>query len=102
MTDNYKESYLAVDSDFEELVRRLIEEERHGKVYYFDPKNELEGVEGSLKRLEKTSDGIFLRIDDSSVRLDKIITLLGKPGPAYEEYDNYANACLACNDMGQF
>jgi hypothetical protein len=30
------------------------------------------------------------------VRLDRIITINGKPGPAFDEYDNYANACLSC------
>jgi hypothetical protein len=34
--------------------------------------------------------------DDDYVRLDRIITINGKPGPAFDEYDNYANGCLSC------
>jgi hypothetical protein len=30
------------------------------------------------------------------IRLDRIIVFNGKPGPAYDEYDSYALACLDC------
>jgi hypothetical protein len=31
------------------------------------------------------------------VRIDRIITINGIPGPAYDEYDAFALACLNCN-----
>jgi hypothetical protein len=30
------------------------------------------------------------------IRVDRIITVFGKPGAAFDEYDAYANACLSC------
>lgn len=98
----YEDSYLPVDHDFEEMVAKILIERKSGKVYFFDAKKELDGVEGPLDRIEKNNEGKFLLVRGLPVRLDKIITIAGKPGPAYEEYDNYANACLACEDRGQF
>jgi hypothetical protein len=33
---------------------------------------------------------------EKQIRIDRIITLFGKPGAAYDEYDSFANQCLAC------
>jgi hypothetical protein len=46
-----------------------------------------------------SSDGFahFIVLDnDIAIRLDRIITLNGSPGPAYEEYDLFALQCLTC------
>ncbi|HEY1025902.1 MAG TPA: hypothetical protein VGE26_12100 [Sphingobacteriaceae bacterium] len=46
---------------------------------------------------ETPGRGVFIHLDDNSrVRIDRIITLFGKPGAAYDEYDAYANGCLNC------
>lgn len=34
--------------------------------------------------------------NNEHIRIDRIITLFGKPGAAYDEYDAFANACLNC------
>jgi len=39
---------------------------------------------------------IPFELPGEQVRLDCIITINGKPGPAFDEYDSYANACLSC------
>ena len=46
---------------------------------------------------EEKDAGLFIALNTGSkVRVDRIITLYGKPGAAYDEYDAYANACMDC------
>ena len=95
---SYKSSYLPVDPDFDETLRGLIQSGGTGKVHFFDPENQVEDAFGTLKGIVKTKNGEFLQLGDHQIRLDKIITVMGKPGPSYDEYDTYANACLTCFD----
>ncbi len=100
---DYEDSYLPVDPDFMELIDSLIQRKSNGKIHYFNAKGELDDAYGEFLRVSKSQSGEHLVLSkDQYVRLDKIITVLGKPGPAYEEYDRYANACLNCSDEGQF
>lgn len=86
-----------------ESIEKWIAEKKQGKTHFFDQNGLLNTSEGTLLSIDKGNDGVFLSIEgDQPVRLDKIITLIGKPGPAYEAYDRYANACLTCEDLGQF
>lgn len=46
---------------------------------------------------EIPSKGLFIVTDSEfQIRVDRIITVFGKPAAAYDEYDNYANQCLSC------
>lgn len=86
-----------------ETIEKCMAEKRRGKVHFFDQSGQLNTSEGMLISIDESHDGVFLSIaGDQPVRVDKIITLIGKPGPAYEAYDRYANACLTCEDLGQF
>jgi hypothetical protein len=39
----------------------------------------------------------FLSFENGQkVRVDRVITINGIPGPAYDEYDGFALACLDC------
>ncbi|MBV6646513.1 MAG: hypothetical protein KI790_13740 [Cyclobacteriaceae bacterium] len=99
----YKDAYLPVDPDFLELLTQLTHENRSGKVHFFNTRNDVDDVQGVLKALVKTRSGEFLQlIGGSAVRVDKIITVLGKPGPAFDEYDSYGSVCFNCFDHGQF
>ncbi len=98
----YQEKYLPVDPDFAEIIAERKKQFPSGKVHFFTPKKEIGLAEGEIGVLEKTEEGLFLMVDKDPVRLDKIITFLGRPGPAYDEYDRYANVCLTCEDLGQF
>ncbi|WP_053186277.1 hypothetical protein [Sunxiuqinia dokdonensis] len=69
------------------------------KVFYFVTGNDVEEAKGKITGLVK-SDGFkkYLTFDSGDkVRVDRIITVNGIPGPAYDEYDSYALACLNCN-----
>ncbi len=89
--------YLPIDPDFYEILDNLTTNHKELKIFYFLPDNEIGQANGKYKEIKKTEDGEFLTIKDGRrVRLDRIITINGKPGPAFDEYDSYANACLSC------
>ncbi len=70
-----------------------------GKVFYFGNETELEEAKGIITGLIKKEIFEEYLVFDSGneVRIDRIITINGIPGPAYDEYDAYALACLNCN-----
>lgn len=102
VTDN---SYLPVAWEYRETVEEEIKKQTVGKIFFFDDTNQLEQIEGNiLALLEEKGKGVFIRVKDANVasaseyhvRLDRIITLFGKVGAAYDEYDAFANACMDC------
>ncbi len=100
---DHKESYLAVDPDFIEILHEMVSLRKSGKVHFFNAKGELDDAEGVMNSTVKETAGEFLCLSSNQrIRIDRIITVLGRPGPAYDEYDAYANACLNCSDEGQF
>ncbi|MFT5640492.1 MAG: hypothetical protein ACI9A7_000589 [Cyclobacteriaceae bacterium] len=99
---DYKEAYLPVDQDFEIILTSLINEGKSGKIHFFNANNQVDDVAGLLTSLEKSGIERWLGVDGTSIRMDKIITVLGKPGPCYDHYISFANACLTCEDLGQF
>lgn len=91
-TDN---SYLQVDPDFYNVLQTFMKKDI--KVIYFGFNNILEESKGFVKNILRKENGEFLNIKNGNeVRLDKIITINGRPGPAFDEYDAYANECLSC------
>jgi hypothetical protein len=69
-----------------------------GKIFYFDENDVFESTEGKIAKVEEISGkGVFLVLEpEKQIRIDRIITLFGKPGAAFDEYDAYANQCLSC------
>lgn len=93
------QSYTPVQYIYQEVILEQIERRTEGKIFYFTDDNIVESCEGRVLALEdRGGEGLFVRIDSAvSVRVDRIITLFGKPGAAYDEYDGYANACMDCS-----
>lgn len=90
-----KDSYLPVPWDFREVMDEVRKEGRDGIIYYFTEEPEMEKAEGSILEIIESQEGEFLLTSKGDkVRLDKIVTLYGKPGPSYHIYDGYANVCL--------
>ncbi len=93
-----KTNFSPIDPDYYEVFSEEQEKEL-SKVFYFGTGSEVEEVKGKIKGLLKT-DAFeeYLAFDaGDKVRVDRIITVNGIPGPAYDEYDAYALACLDCN-----
>lgn len=92
-----KNEYLPVGHDFLEIIGEEKKKEISSLIHYFGGNNELEDSKGEIKEILSEKDGDFLAMNTGDkVRLDRIITINGKPGPAFGEYDSYANDCMDC------
>jgi len=91
-------TYSPVVPDFYDIIESVRKKNISIKVHYFGPENELNDANGVMKGITINSKNEeYLELNsDETVRLDRIITLNGKPGPAFDEYDSYALACLDC------
>jgi hypothetical protein len=99
-------SYTPVSWDYREVIQEQLKKGTKGKIFYFSEKEGISEVSGKILNLIDEPDGVFIEVDDQSkIRIDRIITLFGKPGAAYDEYDAYANACMECmggHEMSDF
>jgi hypothetical protein len=75
-----------------------MQKQTHGKIFFFDDNDVVDSTEGKVVKMEEIPHrGIYLHLSpDGQIRIDRIITLFGKPGAAFDEYDAYANQCLSC------
>jgi hypothetical protein len=91
-------TYSPIPYDCREVIEEAIARKAQGKVFYFGTSGEVCSEEGTVLALEAVAGlGEFIVLEpEARVRIDRIITLFGKPGAAYDEYDAYANACLDC------
>lgn len=90
--------YNPVDPDFHDIVEKEKSRKPESVVHYFGPDDQVEEVKGALKEIvtDKNHEEYLLLETGDKVRLDRIIVVNGKPGPAYDEYDSYALQCLDC------
>lgn len=91
-------SYTPVQYVFREVIAEEIGKQSEGKIFFFDDNDIVDSIEGKLLKMEEVEhQGVFLHIEpEKRIRIDRIITLFGKPGAAFDEYDAYANQCLSC------
>ena len=91
-------SYTPVQYVFREIIAEEIEKATSGRIFYFGTEELISSLDGTIKSLtEINGKGLFIElISGQEIRIDRIITLFGKPGPAYDEYDAYSNVCLSC------
>lgn len=91
-------SYTPVQYIFREVIMEELGKQSEGKIFFFDDNDIVDSTEGKLLKMEEVEQkGIFLHIEpEKRIRIDRIITLFGKPGAAFDEYDAYANQCLSC------
>lgn len=92
-------SYLPVDPDFTDVIAEQIAAKKSGKIFFFNLRGEVDEEAGMVLRMEdRPGEGVFIVLDNGkAVRIDRIITLFGKIGAAYDEYDAYGNSCMDCN-----
>jgi len=91
-------SYLPVQHIYKEVILAEINKNSSGKVFYFDVNDQVADAEGTIASMKESANGFFIEMDpEASIRIDRIITLFGKPGPAYDAYDAFANACMDCS-----
>ncbi len=94
-----KNSYTPIDPDYFEIVENEILKNIISKVYYFEEGKNLGEENAKINSIATVNNfEKFLEMSNGKrVRMDRIITINGIPGPAYDEYDRYALACLECN-----
>ena len=98
MTTASYPKYLQVDLDFFEIIVSMATSASELNVCYFDSALNIVQEKGKYIKVDTRKDGDFLLLHKSpAIRLDRIITINGKVGPAYDEYDAFANACLSCH-----
>jgi hypothetical protein len=92
-------SYTPVPYDFREMIQEEIEKGKSGKIFYFNGERKLDDLDGKIVSLDEINgEGLFIRSESGkSVRIDRIITLFGKPGAAYDEYAALGNSCMECH-----
>ncbi|MGO1244586.1 MAG: hypothetical protein ACTJFN_11950 [Sphingobacterium sp.] len=93
-----EDSYLPVAWEYRESIQEAIEQKKDGKIFFFNPHNEVDEVQGQSLKIEgDTKLGDFLvTYSGERIRIDRIITLYGKVGAAYDEYNAFADACMDC------
>jgi hypothetical protein len=91
-------SYTPVQYVFREVIEEEMQKQTFGKVFFFDDNDIVDSTEGKVVKMEEIPHrGIYLKLSpEGQIRIDRIITLFGKPGAAFDEYDAYANQCLSC------
>lgn len=91
-------SYLPVAWECREVIEEAIEKKSTGKIFYFCQEEGVCEAAGRVIKLEEIANaGVFIVLDSpAKIRIDRIITLFGKPGAAYDEYNAYGNACMDC------
>lgn len=93
-----KTKYLPVDPDYLENFEHAISAKHTVTVQYFEKENTLKKAEGRVTQISlNKKDEEYLEFENGQkIRLDRIIVFNGKPGPAFDEYDSFALACLDC------
>ncbi len=90
--------YFPVSSDFTERIDRHIRAREEGPVHYFRGEEDVAVSTGTITQRLKNEEGEFLLMDNGTkIRLDTIIALLGRPGPAYDSYAEFSNSCMDSN-----
>ena len=91
-------SYTPVQYVYREIIEEEIEKRTTGKIFYFNSDQVVDSIEGRVVKMEDINGkGVFITLDpEARLQIDRIITLFGKPGAAFDEYDAYANQCLSC------
>lgn len=93
------------DNEFTPVYPRYYEifaeaqEKISSRVIYFEQGVEIQEEKGKITEIVKNEQNEEYLLFDSGarVRIDRIISINGIPGPAFEEYDRYGMACLDCN-----
>ena len=90
-------TFTPVPYEAREAIEESIQTKKEGKIFFFNDENALDDAHGPILAVNEDGGGTFIRTsDDKRIRIDRIITLFGKPGAAYDEYDAYGNVCFEC------
>jgi transcriptional antiterminator Rof (Rho-off) len=92
-----EDSYLPVGCDFYDVFTAIADKNTVVKFFYFNQDKTLNSAEGLVEDIFTRNREEFARVGGTEIRLDRIITAAGRPGPAWDDYEALGNACLDCN-----
>ena len=93
-----KENYQPVSCEFMSMIEAHVAKKTNGSVTYFKGPEDIVKSDGHVVSLERKGGEEFLTMaNNDKIRLDKIVTFYGIPGPAYDVYNSFANSCMECN-----
>lgn len=91
-------SYSPVSWDYREVIQEEMDKKTTGKIFFFCQEGICEDQGVVTELVDLVGEGMFIILDNGNkIRIDRIITLFGKPGAAYDEYDAYGNTCMECH-----
>lgn len=92
------DGYSPVQWVYREIIEEEIAKGTNGKIFHFGNDNEVCSTEGkAISMKEINGKGLFIELHDhTQIRVDRIITLFGKPGAAFDLYDSFGNVCFEC------
>lgn len=87
--------YIPVSCDFYDEVALYATEKKTGKIHYFKSLEEkvLASSSGPVTDIVTEHKVEYLLTSQDKIRLDRIVSIFGKPGPAFETYQNFGNSC---------
>ncbi|GAO31264.1 hypothetical protein [Geofilum rubicundum] len=88
--------YIPFDSDYFDQIEKAMNDDC--KIHYFDAEGQVMDANGTVTcSFSPDNFAHFVVLNtDTAIRIDRIITLNGSPGPAFDEYDLFALQCLTC------
>ena len=93
MTDKY----IPVSCEFHDELTTLATRREPVKIFVFNEKGTLDAISGNIEDIYTRNGEEFLLVkNNKQVRLDKIITLNGKPGPDYDRLEKMDHDCHEC------
>jgi Rho-binding antiterminator len=90
------DKYIPVSCDFHDEMIVLATYKKPVKLFVFNEEGTLDGLTGIIEDVYTRNGEEFLLINNNPVRLDKIITWNGKPGPDYGRLEEMDQDCHEC------
>lgn len=87
--------YIPVHCDFYDEVALHATERTTGKIHYFRSLEEkvLASSSGPVLDIVTEYKVEYLITRQDRIRLDRIVSIFGKPGPAFDVYQSFGNSC---------
>jgi hypothetical protein len=91
-------SYTPVAYEYREAIQQAMAKAVNGKIFYFNSQDKVDDASGVITRYEEIpGKGWFIVVNDNiPIRIDRIITLFGKPAAACDEFYALGDVCLEC------
>jgi transcriptional antiterminator Rof (Rho-off) len=87
--------YVPVSCEFYDEVAVFATEQKTGKIHYFKSLEEkvLASAEGPVSDIVTEHKVEYLTTRRDKIRLDRVVSIFGRPGPAFEIYQSFGNSC---------